>query len=171
MKKLIILLSIFLMLLSVTSVSAWGLFGDDSRIECEQFSMEIPEGYHQSSEWTDNFFEDFIYVWNDADDNKPDRDLEIWEIPPSDSFNRSNTEQVFDSYEEDGIKIDKCYDPEETVIVDGDSVHGANYTYAEFSKEGHNYVIINEFNGDLDDINMKEDVELIKTLRESIKQK
>ena len=60
-KILLISLIAVAILASVSAVSA-GWFGPDT-IECKQFSIEIPEGYHKSSEWTDNLFDDFLYIW------------------------------------------------------------------------------------------------------------
>lgn len=169
MKKLFILITALILFLSVSSVGA-GLFGPDT-VESKQFSIEIPEGYEESGEWSNNLFQDFVYVW--SKDKNPERDLMVWEVSSFDSFNRSNNEQIIDSYKEDGITIYKCYNPNEIVVfTDGrDKVYGDNYTHAEFDKDGHHFIIKNQFKGKYEDIDLKKDIELVKQVRDTIKHK
>lgn len=167
MKKLLILICIFLFLSTSTVNAGW--FGPDT-IECPQFSIEIPEGYYKSPEWQDNdniIFTDSLYLW--GNDGDIERDLMMHEVSSFDDFNRSNTEKILETKEIDDISIDKCYDSEDTVIIDGKTVCGNNYTIAKFDKDGHYYVITNDFKGNSDDLDIKSDAKLVKEIKNSVK--
>ena len=167
MKKLIILISIILFL-SITTVAA-GLFGPDT-IECPKFSIEIPENYYKSPEWYDNdntIFSDSLYLW--GNEGNIERNLMMYEVSSFDDFNRSSTEEILETTEIDGISIDKCYDSEDSVFSDGKTIYGNNYTLAKFEKDGHYYIITNDFKGDSDDLDIKSDANLVKEIKNSLK--
>ena len=171
MNKKLILTTILLLLLflSMSAVNAFLFFGDGTyMIECEQSSIEVPDNYTKSPEWTDNQFDNYIYIW--GNDSGIGRDLMMWEVSSFESVNHSDTEQIIDTYDGD-LKVFACYDPEESSIVDGKSIYGCNYTYVEFDKDGHHYVIKNEFKGDMADLDINKDVKLFKNIQKTVKSK
>ncbi|MBQ6100256.1 MAG: hypothetical protein IJL02_10410 [Methanobrevibacter sp.] len=171
MKKPMILITALILFLSITTVSA-GLFGPPTA-ECKLFGIEIPEDYGTSDGY-DPFGETGFYVvdWNNQ--NGTDRTLHISEVSSFDDWNHSESEQVIETYDDGDVKTELCYDPEKTMYVSeynsykGEDVYGYNYTFTEFTKDGHNYVIINEFEGDYHDIDLKKDADIAKQIKKSL---
>ena len=168
MKKLFILITALILFLSVSTVCA-GLFGPPTA-ECKLFSIEIPEEYSTTDGYNPSGEHGF-YLGDWGNNDKPDRTLHMWEVTSPEDLNRSNTEQIIETHEIDGIKIDKCYDYNESVVVGNNIVKGSNYTHVEFDKDGHKYVIENSFNGKYEDIDLKKDIELVKQVKDTIKHK
>lgn len=171
MKKFLLFVSVLFILLSISSVGA-GLFGPETA-ECKQFSIEIPEGYGKSDGYMNNN-ENFFYLassWNDKD-NITDRTLYISEVSSFDDFNRSKTEKIIENYTDGDIKAEKCNDSNGTVSLNnGTLIKGSNYTHIEFTKDGHNYIIENQFKGKYQDIDLKKDVDLVKKIKDTLKHK
>lgn len=171
-KKIVLISLIVVAIVASVSVVSAGLFGPPTA-ECELFGIEIPEDY-DTSDGYDPFGETGFYVvdWNNQ--NGTDRTLRIEEISSFDEWNHSESEQVIKTYDDGDVKTEVCYDPEETMYVQeynsyhGEYVYGYNYTFTEFTKDGHNYVIINEFEGDYHNIDLKKDAEIAKQIKESL---
>ena len=170
MKKLLLLISVLFIFLSISTVCA-GLFGPETA-ECKKFSIEVPDGYFKSDGYSPSYESGFYLAcsWSDKD-NITDRTLHISEVASFDDYNRSETEVIIENYTDGDIKAEKCYDFNESVLVGNKYVNGSNYTHIEFSKDGHHYVIENEFEGKYEDIDLKKDVELVKQVRDTLKHK
>lgn len=155
MKKLFILIGVLILALSVTTVSA-GLFGPDT-IENKYFSIEIPDGYYKPNSWgyADTKYE-YVRLVSDADDN-----LDITLTVIGESQKSDDQYDVVENFTEDGITFKKSYGG--TILAD-------------FVKEGHNYTVRLNFEDssnmtDLNNLNMRDYVDLIKNVRDSLKRK
>lgn len=149
MKKLFVAISILIIFLSVATVTA-GLFGPDT-IECQQFSIEVPSGFQITDGWEDNHIND-VYVGTGVPMNgETHRIFKMTEI--SSSNDASNQDKVVvEKYDDGNLLAEKCQSE------DGKD----NYTYAEFDKEGHHFVINISWENNLEKLNLNEDVKLIK---------
>ncbi|MBE6504468.1 MAG: hypothetical protein E7Z73_01810 [Methanobrevibacter millerae] len=170
MKKLFILITVLILVLSVSSVSA-GLFGPPTA-ECKQYSIEIPDGYGTTEAYNPHNSENYLKLMgHDNNDGKTQRVLYMRGVSSFNDYNRSNTEEIIETSEIDGIKIDRCFDYNSSTVSDGKIVDGRNYTHIEFDKDGYKYIIEIDFDGKYGDIDLNKDVELVKQIRETIKHK
>lgn len=163
-KKFVIAILIVLLvaILSVNFVSAWW-----DTFECEGFSIEIPEGLTKASGYSPTTPPNHIPLVS--------KDRERWD------YNAIDLSEVPLEKLPDNINIVENHTEGDLTIVKGqisDGVYpnyydGDNITYAEFDKEGkHFYLVMNHYNKcTLDEINLNDDVKLIKEIKESIKLK
>lgn len=169
MKKSIILICILILFLPVTAVAGEGFFGPDT-VECNKFSIELPEGYSTTDAYDPHAESGFhITSSHGGKDNNTVTYLYMNEVSSFDDYNRSQTEQIIENYTDGDIKAQKCYDPEKEVYVDVNPVLGYNSTHIEFDKDGHHFIIIHEFQGKYEDIDLKKDVDLAKQIKKSLK--
>lgn len=132
-----------------------------NRIECGEFSVLLPEGFekgeasavdpeHEVCLHTDLVEADELY-----------RNMDVSTVPYEGFPDKL---VVVDEYTEGDLKVMKG-----ELFYDDDYGSSANYTYAEFEKDGkHFYVTIDLMYDDLDDVNLTHDVQLIKGLKQSV---
>ena len=162
MKKLIILISVLILVLSVTTVSADSFLGLYETIECEDFSMEIPEGLERPKGGYQGDPEHSISLWSGlVKDGELFRTFEISTLPlESHDYEMS----VVDEYTEGDLKVQKCeiFDEYGSLV---------NRTYAEFDKSGKHFYLEVDYRANLEEINLDNDVKMVKELKDSIKVK
>lgn len=160
MKKSMIFISILLLFLFVNTVNA-GFFGFGT-IECEQFSIDIPSGFSETEGWIDmpEKPQDYVYVGTGVPRNgETHRILEVRDL----TLNNSNYRYdniVVENYTENNLLLQKCHD-----------ANNKNYTFTEFDKDGHHYVITITWDNDLEKLNLSNDVDIVKNVIDTIKHK
>lgn len=162
MKKILFLIILLILFLSASTVNA-GLFGP-SRFECERYSIEIPEGFSETEGWEMFGPEDDIYLGTGIPEKgETNRYLNIYEVDSFDNVSKKNDDyinrDVIERYNESDLLVEKCQNGEN------------NFTYAEFSKLGHNYVIFISWDGNLEELSLSDDVDLIKDIVYSLEHK
>ncbi|MBR0371297.1 MAG: hypothetical protein IJH63_11340 [Methanobrevibacter sp.] len=164
MKKFLFFISILFIFLSVSSVGA-GLFGPNT-ISCEQFSIEIPDGFEITDGWSSlDKHVDEIYLGTGVPINgEVHRYLNMNEVKSFDNLSIKNKYSgidyiVVENYTENNLLVEKCQGNEK------------NFTYAEFNKDGYNYIIFINFDGEIEKLNLADDVSLIKGIISSTKHK
>lgn len=150
------------MILSISTVSADSFLGLFETIECEDFSMTIPEGFQQPKGGYQGDPVHSISLWTGLVD--VDEQFRTFDISTQPLDMPNATVDIAEEYNEGDLKVMKAkffYD-------DG---NGYNYTYAEFDKDGkHFYLKMDVSDSDgLDKINLTNDVKMIKELKDSIK--
>ena len=148
------------MILAMSTVSAF-LFGPDT-VECEEFSVEVPKIFKDGGEASavDPVHTICLHTGL-VEVGELYRNLDL-STQPLDLPNA--TVNIAEEYNEGDLKVMKAE------FFDENS-YGYNYTYAEFDKDGkHFYLSIDTWsNTSLDEINLTNDVKVIKELKESIK--
>ena len=164
-KKYIItfLLILFIAILSVSSVSAWGW----GSFECEGFNLEMPDGVEVATGYSPSTPPTHVELVEDLDDDISWGfvSLDLSEVPLD---NLPDCINIAENHTEDGLTIvkgqitgDDCYK-----FLDGD-----NMTYAEFDKDGKHFYLSIDHHSSIDQINLTKDINLAKELNESIKLK
>ena len=161
MKKEYILITIIILFLSVSAVSA-GLFGP-STIECDKFSIDIPSGFHTTEGWEDAPELHVNHIWLGTGIPSGDETHRWFDMSENKAYKDDlvHSKVVVKKYTEDDLLVEKCHS------ADGDT----NFTYAEFDKEGHHYVITISWENDLEKLDLADDVELIKDVMDSTEHK
>lgn len=159
-KKIVLISLIVAIVASVGAVSA-GWFGPDT-VECEEFSVEVPEMFKDGGEApaTDPVHTICLHTGL-VEVGELYRNLDLSTQP----FDMPNaTVDIAEEYNEGDLKVMKAQ------FFD-DNGYGYNYTYAEFNKDGkHFYLNIDVWsNVSLDEINLTDDVKVIKEIKDSIK--
>ena len=165
MKKKLIILIIFLTLfLSISSANAW--FFGSSGLSCQQYTINVPDGFSTTEAWEGSDNEKDIYLGTGIPSKgETARYLRMYEVPSFDKiYEKGNVlipsdKTIVENYTEDNLLVQKCYSGP------------TNFTYAEFSKDGHNYVLYIEWKGDLNNLNLTDDVNMIKGIMDSTKHK
>lgn len=165
-KKYIItgLLILFIAISSVSSVSAWWWGG----FECEGFNLEQTDGLEIATGYSPSTPPNHVLLVEDLDDDISWGfvNLDLSEVPIG---NLPNCMDITENHTEDGITIVKG---QVTEYVSYEFFDGNNISYAEFDKDGkHFYLGINHNTKSPDYINLTNDVELVKEIKESIKLK
>ena len=161
MKKSYVLITALILFLSISTVSA-GLFGFGT-IECDQFSIDIPSGFSITEGWESYPELHVNHIWLGTGIPTGDETHRWFDMSENKVYNDDlvHNKVVVENYTEDNLLIEKCH-----------SENGAdNFTYAEFDKEGHHYVITISWKNDLEKLNLADDVELIKKVIDSTKHK
>ncbi|WP_405297987.1 hypothetical protein [Methanobrevibacter sp.] len=166
MKKLFVLIGVLILIFSISTVSG-GLFGLDT-IDCEDFSVEIPEGFEKQQTPSDYQPDkhSISLTTGLVEVGEHYRNLKLSIVPLEELPNTDNA-NIVDDYNETDLKVVKCQ------VSDDYHFDGDNVTYAEFDKEGkHFYLIIESpYDMDVEDINLNDDVKMIKEMKESLKLK
>lgn len=157
-----ILIVLFVAILSVNSVSAWG-----NTFECEGFNLEMPDGVEVANGYSPSAPPNHVELVEDLDDdiNWGFINLDLSEVPLEKLPDCIN---IAENHTEDDLTIVKGQ------VTDDISYHffkGNNITYAEFDKEGKHFYLAINHNCRTDAINLTKDIELIKDIKESIKLK
>ena len=156
-KRYLLIFSIILVVLSISCVSA---FFDT--IECEDFSMEIPEGLERPKGGYQADPEHSVSLWSGlVKDGELFRRFEISTLPFEDLTDKMD---VVDEYTEGDLKVMKGE------VFDGIE-HGGNCTYAEFDKDGKHFYLVVDYDCDLDEIDLTKDVKMVKDLKVSVQVK
>lgn len=157
-----ILIVLFVAIFSVNFVSAWW-----NTFECEGFSIEIPEGLTKANGYSPTTPPNHIPLVSEDRKHWDYNNIDLSEVPLE---NLPDNINIVENHTEDNLTIVKgqiigdCYYPYS---------NGENITYAEFDKEGkHFYLAISHYTtASLDDINLNDDMKLIKEIKDSIKLK
>ena len=162
--SILIILFFVIVTLSITDVTA-GLFGPDT-IDCEEFSVEIPEGWEIPSgyqEYHTDKVHSIAITTGLVETGEIYRNLDLSTVPLSDL---PNTMYVVDKYTKGDLTVMKGEDTDEN------NTYG-NITYAEFDKDGKHFylAIYSPYDCSLDDINLRDDVKMINKLKDSLKVK
>ncbi len=133
--------------------------------ECDLFSIDCPEGYHNAGELTYN---ESLFIATPGYE-RPYHSIHVNQIGVSyvDSFIDFDDEEieVVDTVDEGDFKAYKTWD-------DRHSENYGNTTYAYYSDGQYEYQLELEHKGcPYDDAQFKEDVELLKDVAHSIKRK
>ncbi|SFL34784.1 hypothetical protein SAMN02910297_00638 [Methanobrevibacter olleyae] len=174
MKKFIFLITFILILfVSLSSVNA-GLFWDTT-MECQQFSITLPEGFSESEGWGSNDeHTNEIYAGTGIPSgDEVHRWLVIQELGTTKNYtdfydfgDRLDNKVVVDNYTNGSLLVEKCYS------ITSKRFNGIeNYTYAEFDKDGYHYGMLISYESDLDDLKLSTDVELVKNVMNSVNHK
>ena len=165
MKKRIIisvLLILFVAISSVNLVSAWW-----DTFECEGFNFDMPDGLTKAQGFSPSSPPNHIELIS-SDRSKWDynfldlSETHLEKLPDSLNIAENHTEGNLTIVK--GQLNDRIYNS----MFDGE-----NITYAEFDKDGkHFYLVMEHYNTiTLDEINLNDDIELVKKINESIQVK
>ncbi len=166
MKKLFFFIAIILVVLcSLSSVNA---------MSCQQFSIDLPSGFEETEGWgSDAEHINEIYAGNGIPFNgKVHRWLQIEEVGTAEEYEGYDYSTLFDSeyllenYTEGNLFVGKFNAPNfKKGVID------ENFTYAHFDKDGYHYEMLITYNGNIKNLKLSDDVNLVKGVQNSLKHK
>lgn len=160
-KRILLITLISVAIIASVSVVSAGLFGPDT-VECEEFSVEVPEMFKDGGEAPETDPVHTICLHTGlVEFGELYRNLDL-STQPLDMPNA--TVDIAEEYNESDLKVMKAQ------FFD-DKGYGYNYTYAEFDKGGKHFYLNMDlsYSDSLDDINLNDDVKVIKEIKDSIK--
>lgn len=166
MKKIFFFLILILSVLSsLTIVSA---------MDCQQFSINLPDGFAKTEGWgsNDEHVNEIYAGTGIPKKGEVHRWLQIEEAGLSAEYDDYDYNPLFESeyllenYTKDDLFVGKISAPN----FDEGVIH-ENFTYAHFDKNGYHYEMIITYNGNINNLKLSDDVELVKEVKNSLKHK
>ena len=166
MKKLFFFIAIILVVLcSFSSVNA---------MACQQFSIDLPSGFEETDGWGSSAeHKNEIYAGNGIPFNgKVHRWLEIQETGTSDEYKDFDYSNVFESeYLLDDYSEGNLYVAKFNIPNFDNGIVKENFTYAHFDKGGYHYEMYISYNGNINNLKLSDDVDMVKGVQNSLKHK
>ena len=165
MKKLFFCIGIILIFLCcLSSVNA---------LSCQQFSIDLPDGFEETDGWGSSAeHTNEIYAGNGIPFNgKVHRWLQIEEMGSSTDYKDyydfdeiTGNQYLLENYTEGDLFVAKYNVPNlETSVI------RENFTYAHFDKDGYHYGMIITYNGNINNLRLSDDVDLVKGVKDSLR--